>query len=121
MPDTEQADRPHHLRAAHRTVDKVRIVTLHGEIDHDAEGAFRDALLGTPGAAPPRIIADLSGVSFMDSTGVNVLIATHLLTTRDQGWIRIAGAQRAIQRVLQVTGVDTFIPCHPTTEQAVAA
>ncbi|GAA2948663.1 STAS domain-containing protein [Actinospica acidiphila] len=121
MPETEQADRPHHLRAAYRTVDGVRIVTLHGEIDHDAEDTFRDALLGTPEAAPTRIVADLSGVSFMDSTGVNVLIATHLLTQKAQGWVRIAGAQQPIQRILQVTGVDAFIPCHPTTEQAVTA
>ncbi|WAX77465.1 STAS domain-containing protein [Streptomyces sp. KMM 9044] len=121
MTDTEQADRPDPLRAAHRKVGGIHVVTLHGEIDHDVEGIFRDALLGTAEAAPARIVADLSGVSFMDSTGINILIATHLRTTQAQGWVRIAGAQQPIQRLLQVTGVDAFIPCHPTTEQAVAS
>jgi stage II sporulation protein AA (anti-sigma F factor antagonist) len=37
------------------------------------------------------------------------------------GWLRVAGAQPSVLGVLQLVGVDTFIDCHPTTEQALTA
>ncbi|WP_405965642.1 STAS domain-containing protein [Streptomyces sp. NBC_00723] len=70
---------------------------------------------------PLRIVADLSGVTFMDSSGINVFIAARLRVSQAQGWLRIAGAQETVLRLLQMVGVDTFIPCHPTVEQALNA
>lgn len=121
MVPTEQADRPGHLSTDHRMIDGVRVVTLRGEIDRDVQGVFREALLGEGKTVPARIVADLAGVKFMDSSGVNVFIAAHLKTKDAQGWVRIAGAPPAVRRVLQVTGVDTFIPCYPSVEQALTA
>ncbi|MFF1278014.1 STAS domain-containing protein [Streptomyces marokkonensis] len=118
MTPTEHADRPNHLSAEHHVIDGVRVMTLRGEIDHDVQEVLREALLGEGGTMPARIVADLSGVTFMDSSGVNVFIAAHLQTTEAEGWLRIAGARHAVLRVLQATGVDTFIPCHPSVEQA---
>jgi stage II sporulation protein AA (anti-sigma F factor antagonist) len=117
----EQADRPGCLSAEHRVVDGVRVVTLRGEIDRDVQGVFREALLGEGEVVPARIVADLSGVTFMDSSGINVIVAAHLQTKDVQGWVRIAGAPHAVRRVLQVTGVDTFISCHPGVKQALSA
>ncbi|MFD6174796.1 STAS domain-containing protein [Streptomyces coeruleorubidus] len=118
MAHTEQADRPHRLCAEQRLVEGIRVVTLRGEIDHDVQDVLSQALLGPDGAMPPRIIADLSGVTFMDSSGINVFVTAHQQVSSQDGWVRIAGAQPSVLRVLQLVGVDTLIPCHPTTEQA---
>ncbi|MFF4985493.1 STAS domain-containing protein [Streptomyces sp. NPDC001046] len=117
----EQADQPCHLSAAHRMIEGVRVVTLRGEIDRDVQDRLRQALLGDGESVPARIVADLREVTFLDSSGVNVFITAHLKTTRAQGRVRIAGAPHAVRRVLEMTGVDTFITCHPTVEQAVTA
>ncbi|MFE5190267.1 hypothetical protein [Streptomyces sp. NPDC056628] len=42
-------------------------------------------------------------------------------TSDAAGWVRIAGAQESVLRVLQLTGVDNIIGCYPTTEQALTA
>ncbi|MFH9015453.1 STAS domain-containing protein [Streptomyces sp. NPDC017943] len=118
MPPTQRPDRPPHLSAEHHEIDGVRVVTLRGEIDRDVQDVLREALLGGTGEASERIVADLAGVTFMDSSGINVLLAAHLQTKAAQGWVRIAGARRPVLRVLQMTGVDTLITCHPTIEQA---
>jgi stage II sporulation protein AA (anti-sigma F factor antagonist) len=55
---------------------------------------------GTP---PPRIVADLSGVTFMDSSGINVFVAAHRCVSDAQGWLLIAGAQESVVR-LRATG-----------------
>jgi stage II sporulation protein AA (anti-sigma F factor antagonist) len=114
----EPADRPERLSVEHRVIEGVRVVTLRGEIDHDVQDVLGRALLVDDLAAPPRIVADLSGVTFMDSSGINVFVATYQQVSDADGWVRIAGAQESVLRVLQLVGVDTLIPCHPTTEQA---
>ncbi|MEU6688203.1 STAS domain-containing protein [Streptomyces sp. NPDC046832] len=121
MPHTEQADRPDRLTVEDRVVDGIRVVTLRGEIDHDVRDKLSQALLGEQGPVPTRIVADLTGVTFMDSSGLNVFVAAHQQVSDANGWVRIAGAQPSVLRVLQVTGVDSVIPCHPTTAQALTA
>ncbi|MFF5637352.1 STAS domain-containing protein [Streptomyces sp. NPDC012825] len=106
------------LSVAHRMVDGIRVVTLHGEIDHTAKDTLADVLIPQDEAAAPRVVADLEGVSFMDSSGINAFILAHQYLTAAHGWLRIAGAQEAVQRVLHLIGVDPVIDCHPTVEQA---
>ncbi|MFJ2923585.1 STAS domain-containing protein [Streptomyces massasporeus] len=118
MAHTERTERRGRLHAEHREVEGVRVVTLRGEIDHDVQDVLSEALRTEGGAVPPRIVADLAGVTFMDSSGINVFVAAHQQVGSADGWVRIAGAQPSVLRVLQLVGVDTLITCHPTTEQA---
>ncbi|MGA5899296.1 STAS domain-containing protein [Streptomyces venetus] len=118
MAHIESADRPERLSVEHRVLSGVRVVTLRGEIDHDVQEVLSQALLAEDTTVPLRVVADLSGVTFMDSSGINVFVAAYQQATDTGGWVRIAGAQHSVLRVLQLVGVDTLIPCHPTTEQA---
>jgi stage II sporulation protein AA (anti-sigma F factor antagonist) len=120
--DIEHADRSDQFSAVHRMVDGVRVVTVEGDIDHTVRELLSSALLSGYGAEPPsRIVADLSRVTFMDSSGINVLIAAHQQVSGAQGRLRIAGAQGPFLRVLALVGVDALISCHPTVEQALNA
>ncbi|MDR6978944.1 anti-anti-sigma factor [Streptomyces sp. 3330] len=114
-----QADR---FSVAHRMVGDVRVVVVRGEIDHDVTNDLRHALLPEDDAAPPaRIVVDLGGVSFMDSSGINVFVAAHQAMSGTDGWLRIAAARKPVLHVLRLVGVDSLITCHPTLEQALAA
>ncbi|MFD9391030.1 STAS domain-containing protein [Streptomyces sp. NPDC060000] len=121
MTDIQKEDRPGRFSVQPEVVDGVLVVTVHGEIDHDVKDVLSQALTSEEGTTPPRIVADLSGVTFMDSSGINVFIAAHQRVSQTQGWLRIAGAQESVVRLLQMVGVDTFIPCHPTVERALNA
>ncbi|GAA3908147.1 hypothetical protein GCM10023084_70430 [Streptomyces lacrimifluminis] len=119
MADNQKAHQPDRLSVEREVVDGVRVVIVRGEIDHDVKDVLSEALLSADGTVlPQRIVADLSGVTFMDSSGINVLVAAFQQVSAAQGWLRIAGAQESVLRVLTLVGVDTFIPCHPTIEQA---
>ncbi|MGW5331057.1 STAS domain-containing protein [Streptomyces sp. NPDC004014] len=65
-------------------------------------------------------MVDLGQVAFMDSSGINVLIAAHRVLTGAGGWLRLAGATGVVLRTLQLVGVDTVIDCHETLHQALA-
>ncbi|MFE5753369.1 STAS domain-containing protein [Streptomyces massasporeus] len=99
----------------------MRVVTLRGEIDHAVQEVLSLALVGEDAAVPLRVVADLSGVTFMDASGINVFVATYQQATDTDGWVRIAGAQESVLRVLHLTGVDALITCHLSTEQAMSA
>ncbi|WP_405652678.1 STAS domain-containing protein [Streptomyces sp. NBC_00019] len=122
MTGNQKTDRPDRLSVERKAVDGVRVVTVQGEIDHTVKDTLTKALLNEDGTvAPLRIVADLSGVTFMDSSGINVFVAVYQQVNGPQGWLRIASAQESVLRVLALVGVDTLIPCHPTVEQALNA
>ncbi|MFK0124734.1 MULTISPECIES: STAS domain-containing protein [Streptomyces] len=121
MTDTHGAARPGHLSIGHTAIDGIRVVTVHGEIDHAVKDMLSEALMSYDGATPLRTVVDLSGVTFMDSSGINVFVAAHQAASDDQGWLRIAGAQESVLRLLGIVGLDEVIGCHPTVDQALTA
>ncbi|WP_309136964.1 STAS domain-containing protein [Streptomyces sp. NWU49] len=63
------------LSIGYENVDGTRVVVLRGEIDHHHRDGPQEALLPPEGS--PRTVADFGGATFMDPSGVDVLIATH--------------------------------------------
>ncbi|MGW7264910.1 STAS domain-containing protein [Streptomyces sp. NPDC054842] len=121
MTTTPKADQPKRLSATCSERDGIRVVALRGELDHDVQDVAGQALLSEDGRAPLRTVVDLSGVTFMDSSGINVLVAAHQQAAGSQGWLRIAAAQDSVLRVMQIVGLDHVIDCHSTLEQALTA
>jgi stage II sporulation protein AA (anti-sigma F factor antagonist) len=112
--------RPARLSIEERTVDGVRVIAVSGEIDHDTMGPVRDALLPPGADTPRRLVADLSAVTFMDSSGINLFLAAHQTVGGSGGWLRIAGVQDSVRRVIELVGLHLVVDCHPTVEQALA-
>ncbi|MCX4856142.1 STAS domain-containing protein [Streptomyces canus] len=117
--DTHGAARqPRQLSIGHTTVDGIPVITVRGEIDHTVKDMLSEALLAYNDAAPPRTVVDLNGVTFMDSSGINVLIAAHKRMSDADGWLRLAGPQASVLRLIELVGLNQVIACHPTVEQA---
>ena len=124
MTDVLGTSRPTPLSIEHSTADGIRVVTLRGEIDHTVKDALSAALLpgdDAEGDGFPRIVADLDGVTFMDSSGINVFVNVHKSVSAAQGWLRLAAVRGPVMRVVQLVGLDSLITCHPTVEQALTS
>ncbi|WP_328484006.1 STAS domain-containing protein [Streptomyces sp. NBC_00377] len=126
MTDNQETGRAERLSAERSMVGGIHVVTLRGEIDHDVKDALSEALLsrdgeGDGGDEGHRIVADLSGVTFLDSSGINVFVQVHQQLSAARGWLRLAAAQESVARVVQLVGLDAVLPCHSTVEQALAA
>ncbi|MEU0068793.1 STAS domain-containing protein [Streptomyces sp. NPDC006332] len=119
MTDTHGAARSG-LSIDHTAVDDIQVLTLRGEIDHAVTKELTEALLSHGSMTRPRTVVDLSGVTFMDSSGINALITAHQSMNDAQGWLRMAGVQDSVLRVLELVGLDQVIPSHSTVEQALA-
>ena len=84
------------------------VISLSGEIDMASAAKVSSALAPAVGAAGPVII-DVSGVTFMDSTGIHALLeAAHAL--RRGGCLIIHGARGSVVRVLDVCQLAAVQP-----------
>ncbi|MFI6408195.1 STAS domain-containing protein [Streptomyces sp. NPDC050548] len=119
MVDTEQAGQPGQLSVRTDVVDGTVVVAAAGEIDQQTAGSLREAL-ELPDGVAPRIVLDLREVTFMDSSGINVLLAVHQTLAQADGWLRLAGTAPSVLRIIQLVGIDAVIDCFPTVQQALA-
>ena len=65
-----------------------------------------------------KIIMDLSGVTHLDSTGVGLIMMSAGQFKQAGGELRLAGANKHIEHLLKVTGIDKLVPWKPTVAEA---
>jgi anti-sigma B factor antagonist len=83
-------------------------VVLHvtGELDVATSELLEAALRALQMDGWPNIVLDLSGLSFIDSTGLNVLVGAHRRAKARGGSVVIRGASHSAIRLLQLTALD---------------
>lgn len=57
-----------------RASGKVVCVVVHGELDVDTGARVQDELLSAERERPERVVLDLTGVTFFDSTGLQIVL-----------------------------------------------
>ena len=81
-----------------------------GEIDHhNAKSARRRIDRELETSSPEELILDLSAVSFMDSSGLGVVLGRYKLLKERGGSMRIRGASRPVGRILKMAGVYALL------------
>ncbi|WP_367038198.1 STAS domain-containing protein [Streptomyces sp. Je 1-332] len=114
---TQPSPPPGSLTIQDTNAEGIRVLSLAGEIDHHSGPALHQALAESD-AFRPRVVLDLSLVTFMDSSGINILLAAHHTHTEAGGWLRLAAPSPAVKRTLDIIGADTVLDCHDTLSQA---
>ncbi|MBA9002289.1 STAS domain-containing protein [Thermomonospora cellulosilytica] len=83
------------------------VVTATGELDLYTAPRLQNELTALVRDRAERVVVDLGGVGFCDSTGLNVLLAAHRDLTAQGGSLALAAPTPTVRRILQVTGLDT--------------
>lgn len=105
----------------HRVVDGVTVVKVNGEIDVFSSPRLREMLLDVIENGGLHLVVDLGDVTFLDSTGLGVLVGIfHRLRARN-GTMSFVGANDRVRRVFHVTQLTKIFVLHDTIEDAVAA
>lgn len=83
-------------------------MSVAGEIDLYTAPKLHSALTSAlTEDSPLRLVVDMTGVEFCDSTGMNVLLAAHRRAREFGGDLQLAAPRPAIRKVLQVTGLES--------------
>ncbi len=96
------------------------VVAVAGDIDVYTAPQLDEALTALNDAGKNTIVVDLSGVEFLDSTGLGVLVKA-LKRTREQGGsLAVVAVQDRITKVFRITGLDAAISLHSSVDDAIA-
>ena len=96
------------VRAEQRADEQV--IALAGELDLDGAGRVDDALRRAEATDARRIVLDLSGLDFIDSSGIRVVIGAEARSRGDGGRLTLIRGPRAVQRVFEISGIADRMP-----------
>ena len=96
------------------------VVRLAGELDLYNAQAVRDELLAAAGRSPDRLVVDLSEVTFIDSTGLGVLIEARTRLENRRAFL-LAAPGLETRRALEISGLDRHFAVHESLDDALAA
>jgi anti-sigma B factor antagonist len=96
------------------------LVELTGEADATNLQQLREALESEVAARPRMLIVDLSGLNFMDSSALRVLLHASRELDREGGVLGLAGPHGSVARVLRFTRADQLVPLYDSVQQAAA-
>ena len=100
-------------------VQGCTVVVASGEIDLCTSPALRQSL-AEAGRSSERIIVDLSRVTFLDSTGIGVLVnAVREQRRRGLGTLCMVGPTGSVRRVLDITQFTNLVPTYASVAEAV--
>jgi anti-sigma B factor antagonist len=100
-----------------RSCDGYAVVALRGELDL-ADAAIVAAELAAVAARQPRIIVDLDGLDFIDSSGVAALAHGRRQAWQAGGDLILAAPQRRVMRVLAIIRLAEAFSVYATAEEA---
>jgi anti-sigma B factor antagonist len=105
---------------AERWVDQTVIVSVTGVVDMLTAPQLEDALRSAVGKNPARLIVDFSGVEFLASAGMGILVAVHDEVSPGVA-LSVVAEGPATSRPLKLLGIADIIPLYATVDEAVAA
>jgi stage II sporulation protein AA (anti-sigma F factor antagonist) len=104
-----------------RVAEGVPVVYVNGILDATTRTQFTDRLAEIIDEHGPDLVLDLSGVTFMDSRALGLIVHHWQRTVTADGNFALVGVQYSNSRVMWVTGLAQRLPLYDTLEEALAA
>lgn len=116
VPEKEAGGMPVRITTDGRTLT----ARLSGEIDHHSAAGLRQEIdLALERAWPEYLVLDFSGVTFMDSSGIGLVMGRLRLMKELSGEIMIANASKQIKKVMKFAGLEKLLTAKTPEEMEV--
>jgi anti-sigma B factor antagonist len=103
-----------------RTHDGHTVVEVGGEIDVYTAPKLRECLVDLVNAGNYRLVIDLEGVEFLDSTGLGVLVGGLKRVRSHEGTLHLVCTHERLLKIFRITGLTKVFPIHDSVEAAVS-
>jgi anti-sigma B factor antagonist len=112
------------LELQSRIHKQVQVLSLRGRIDHDHSNGFESSLLPhvlqCSGSGMPLVL-DFSGVDFISSVGLRVLMIAAKQVKLQQGRMAVCNLTPVVQEVFQVSRFNLVLKVYSTVDDAALA
>ena len=108
------------MQSSFQVTDDILIAVAYGEIDHHTASKLRDEIDEAMTAFHCRhLVLDMKRVSFMDSSGIGVVLGRYKKIKRKGGKLYVTGCSDYIEKILNMAGVFTVTEKKDTVDDAV--
>lgn len=91
--------------------NEVVTAYLCGEIDHHIAKELRENIDQSVDIHNPKLlILDFTDVTFMDSSGIGLIMGRYKKISQTGGRLEVQGASQSIERVIKIAGLDRLAP-----------
>jgi anti-sigma B factor antagonist len=96
------------------------IVAVAGELDLASSPTLEQELERVWDGSPERLIIDLRGLEFMDSTGLSIIVGAQQRLAEDGQTLSLVRGSAQVQRLLDLTGVSERLRLVDTPEEVLS-
>ena len=101
--------------------DSPNVLSLEGEIDLHVSPSVAATLATMIAGHPARIVVDLSRTTYVDSSGLAILIAAMQKVEEYGGKLTLAGINENVRSIFEMARLDQFFLIYPHVDAALAA
>lgn len=102
-------------------IKNTLVAELFGELDHHAAEKARDKIdEAVDNYGVQNLIFDFTNVSFMDSSGIGMVLGRYRKMNETEKKIAIVSCSKAIRNILNMAGVFSLMDYYNTKEEAIA-
>ncbi|HYF10822.1 MAG TPA: STAS domain-containing protein [Actinomycetota bacterium] len=109
------------IQIEHRTADPWDVLDVGGEVDLSTAPTLRARLEQLIDGGTRRLVVNLEPVTFMDSSGLSVLVSAFKAMREADGRIAVVCTNPAISKIFTITGLDRVLAIHPSVDEALSA
>lgn len=99
---------------------RATVVEVEGEIHVSTAPEFSGMLSAAVDGGRTSLVLDLTSVSFIDSTGLSVLLSASRRVTRAGGRMALVCSNPTVLRLFEITRLDTTLDIHPELGSALS-
>lgn len=96
------------------------VIDVKGEVDVYTAPKLREKIVDLVNQGSHKIIVNLEGVEFLDSTGLGVLVGGLKRVKSHDGTLALVCTKPKILKVFSITGLSKVFPIHDTVQEAAA-
>jgi anti-sigma B factor antagonist len=101
--------------------DGCQVLSVTGELDVATAPQLRQEAVRLATTDRSDLVLDLSGVDFLDSTGLGVIVGVLKRIRTHGGELAVAGTEAHVRKVFDITRISDVLPMYETVDDACAA
>ena len=109
------------MELATREVDAVLVIDIIGKLDTQTAGPAEEQLLAFVDAEQDKFLINLSGLDFVSSAGLRVILRAAKKIRGNAGPLKVCSAKGVVKEVLEISGFDSLLDLYEEEGPALSA
>jgi anti-sigma B factor antagonist len=107
------------MRIKTQDYNEVTVIELQGELDGEMSGTLRNTMTDIVTGGKAGVVLHISGVGFIDSEGLELLLWAKEYCAENHCQLRIAGLDENCSKILEVTRLESEFDLYAELAEAV--